>query len=392
MNAVFFSKDKISRISIYVLMLSLLFDIGGGIGIKYIVLAPVLLVFLFRLLSTSFPKAFLIEFFLLSIFLSIVFISGIRGNSLIDGFSEISFLFFVIILLVGRGSGSEFIINVFLFISTLASVVVTVSFLLIAIAPEISLSWAQAAYNNRLGYIGIVPFSDGTPNIYFRWSAWLSLGFSLALFQKRISLSILIFTAALLTMSTAIVFGLILVAVLYSVYSMRFSFNKIVTGVGVIFILIFISYSVLALFPDLSDRLLSKFSSDSSSTSTKLGHITSIIFLMIDNPIYMLIGQGPGVAFYSSGVNMLVTNVEVSHFNLLRQFGFFGFFAYVSYVFYVMLCLSRLGRLGLPWIIGLFVIFLIAGTNPLLLSPVFFVPLVLARLYVMEFLYERRYG
>lgn len=54
------------------------------------------------------------------------------------------------------------------------------------------------------------------------------------------------------------------------------------------------------------------------------------------------------------------------------------------YFVFVVMRLFPLGCAGYSWIVGLFVMFLVAGTNPLLLSPVFFVPLMFARLFEID--------
>jgi hypothetical protein len=71
--------------------------------------------------------------------------------------------------------------------------------------------------------------------------------------------------------------------------------------------------------------------------------------------------------------------MEASHFNFVRQFGVIGgvvFFGYVIYVIGMSYCSNGLGR---RWAIALLMLFISAGTNPLLMSPVFIVVLMLVR-------------
>ena len=111
---------------------------------------------------------------------------------------------------------------------------------------------------------------------------------------------------------------------------------------------------------------------------------------MFSNPAALLIGSGVGSAFYSVGADGVVTNVEVSHFNLLRQFGIVYTLLFVGYVGGVFAGLLRSDGMGRRLGVGLAMIFLAAGTNPLLLSPVFFLVLVLGRAYLAHWARERR--
>ena len=131
--------------------------------------------------------------------------------------------------------------------------------------------------------------------------------------------------------------------------------------------------------------LVEKFTSSSESTSIKLGHIQSIMELVSGDAWLLLFGTGVGSSFYTVGFDEVVSNVEVSHFNMLRQFGVVYTLAFFAYVAWVTLTLFRTDVDGRRLSVGIAMLFVAAGTNPLLLTPVFFLALVMGRAYVVRF-------
>ncbi len=384
MNPAFFCFIDFSKLLLSIMMFALLFDIGGGFGLKYLAISLVFLFFLLRLPSFSFPKSYFFDFFLFVVFVSISLLSAIRGNQLTPAISEISFLFFLILLVVGKGVGSDFYTNIFVKISLFGSFFIASIYFAIIIFPEVALSWARTAQDNRLGYLGLNPIVIGLPNVYFRWSAWLVLGFSLCVFNRKFFFSGLILFSSFLTMSSAIIIGQVLVVFAYIIFGVRSSIKTLFYSVVVILMALGFFYFLKSNFASIYELVFSKLNSGSESTGVKIGHIYSIVSLLWSNPEYLIFGQGPGTPFYSEGVQAIVSNVEVSHFDLLRQFGLLGFLSFFMYFIFVLVRLLPLGNTGHAWIVGLFVMFMVAGTNPLLLSPIFFIPLIFARLFEIE--------
>lgn len=106
------------------------------------------------------------------------------------------------------------------------------------------------------------------------------------------------------------------------------------------------------------------------SNMVKYAHIDSYVELFRENPLYMLLGQGPGTAFYSEGFQKMCFRTEWSYMELWRNYGLFSLF--IIYIFLrplFSLLLSACKHdedlvIALTYIIYL----VIAGTNPLLLS------------------------
>jgi hypothetical protein len=388
-------KIKLSKYSAYAisaLLFSLVLDVGGAFWLKYMSLTIACIVTLVLVTNCGVYKKFLIDGLVFGFFACSALVSIMRGAPFELALSEVSFLAFFVILLLGEKVNRQFLESLFVRASLLAALIVLVTFFLILVFPQIALIFTGFADENRLGYIGFRAGGEGLPNIYYRWSAWLILGFSLSLYAKKYLISIIIAMASFLTLSTAIIAGILLVLIFYGAFGNRSGYSR--------FSKILIIYTILPalfalsvfMFPEVVSEILSKFSTQSDSTSVKLGHIQSIFALLNLNPLYLFFGQGVGTSFYSTGVNGIISNVEVSYFNLLRQFGAIGCLIFFGYVFFVVTQLMKIGKAGQSWGVGLSVLFLVAGTNPILLSPIFIVPLMMGRVYSIEFIKVRSYA
>jgi hypothetical protein len=103
--------------------------------------------------------------------------------------------------------------------------------------------------------------------------------------------------------------------------------------------------------------------------------------LFSDHPLGLLFGFGLGTEFYSEGLGQYVSNIELDHLNCIRKYGliwsgiFFGIVLHTS-VRSINSKLKGVRILG----ICLFFAFVVAGTNPILISPVFFLILFVTML------------
>jgi len=205
---------------------------------------------------------------------------------------------------------------------------------------------------------------------------------------------IVLILAAFMTVSTAVILFLLLGLLWASFGSLwRGKLSKLyakrVIAVGVV-LLIGAAITYIAGYEYVGEFFISKLSVASASTAIKVGHIESILNLMYRNVGTFLFGMGVGSSFYSIGVNRVVTNVEVSHFNVMRQFGVIYALGFFSYVLFLFMSLRRLDETGRLLSIGLAMLFIAAGTNPLLISPIFFLVLVISRAYITLYAREKR--
>lgn len=106
-----------------------------------------------------------------------------------------------------------------------------------------------------------------------------------------------------------------------------------------------------------------------ASNVIKYGHLTSYQELFTRHPEYLLIGQGPGTAFYSQGFHKMTTITEWTYLELLRNYGLFSLPILAVFVYpLIRLYRHRRDTLTQGILFTYIVYLLIAGTNPLLLS------------------------
>ncbi len=106
-----------------------------------------------------------------------------------------------------------------------------------------------------------------------------------------------------------------------------------------------------------------------ASNMVKYAHVHSFLTLFEENPLYLVIGQGPATSFYTEGFGKLTTTTEWSYLDLLRNYGIFSFL--ILSVVLAPLCTMfkhRNDKYTFLLIGGYIAYLLIAGTNPLLLS------------------------
>jgi len=254
------------------------------------------------------------------------------------------------------------------------------------------------SYEHNLGYFGIKPFNETNslffPNVYPRWTLLL-IPAAVLLMKDNGKKFIIVALATLLTTSTAAI--LFMICGIFWVCFNRIWAGKISKQYAIKFILVisiifvFISVVYFLKYTYILEHIITKFEADSPSTSVKIGHIHSILNYILSDPVILLVGMGVGSTFWSIGTSSYVSNVEVSHFNLIRQFGLPYAMVFFLYVFVLFSRLYKLNdEIGRPLAIGLMTLFVAAGTNPLLLSPIFFLVMVISRAYITLIAREQR--
>ncbi len=109
---------------------------------------------------------------------------------------------------------------------------------------------------------------------------------------------------------------------------------------------------------------------DEPSNLVKYAHLTSYKELFTENPIYMLIGQGPGTYFYSLGFHKMTLKTEWTYLELLRNYGLFSLlilYVILRPMFAVIKYFER-NEVTIAVVAAYVIYLIIAGTNPLLLS------------------------
>lgn len=371
----------LSVLGLYVILSGLLLDIGGGMGLKYPAIGIGLSIAVLKMCTTGLLRTWWIEGFLILYLGTMAVFSLIKGTPASFVYGELSFVVFFCLLPLLKDLSSPTIQKALFNVVTLAALMVVLVFFIILLDREAAHEFTSNAEQFGWGYIGLRPGFDHLPNVYFRWSLWLIFGLIMVLYIRK-TLSALFAFSIIMTLSTGMVSGLVLSLLLVSFFIKK---NKLVF----LFFFIVLIMMVPLFYNDIDQYpviqfLISKFSAGSDSTSAKLGHIESIIKIILADWSVLLFGMGPGAEFYSIGAKRYINNIEVSHFNVLRQYGVFGACLIFGYVMLVIYRVAKCGEDGRRWAIALLVMFLIAGTNPVFISPIFFVPLLMARMYSIE--------
>ena len=107
--------------------------------------------------------------------------------------------------------------------------------------------------------------------------------------------------------------------------------------------------------------------------NVRLGHVVSLFELWNDHPLGLVFGFGLGSEFYSSGSGKIGSNIEPDHLNVIRKYGLIWammFFLWVLGVSRSAINGNAVQVRALGW--SLFFAFVVCGSNPVLISPLFF--------------------
>lgn len=280
-------------------------------------------------------------------------------------------------------------------ILVVGAVIVIGTFFIILIFPLSVAMWNHLGTHYRLGFLGVQSIvGKFFSNVYYRWSMWLITAFILSVGRYNIA-ALVIGIAIVITLSTSVIMFSLL-GLLLLIFALGIKPVNSVKFVIFLVMLFIVVAMVAVMFSEVAgvvfENVVSKFSASTESTAIKLGHIEGILQSMQESTMNLMFGMGVGAEFYSPSLRTYTIDVEVSHFNFLRQFGLIGGFIFFGYILYVITKAYQTDMIGKRWSIGLLMLFVAAGTNPLLMSPVFMVVLIVVRAYVLRFRMEKLYG
>lgn len=391
------SRDKAAEVAYVIILLSLILDISGDIGIKYLSFVMAIFYYFFSK-KVIFSKNFFISegviFFLLPIFFVLLSIS-VYGLNFAIVFSNSSFFLMWIIYPLLLKIPRAMIVKRFMQVMLFAACAMLVLFFLLSFLGNLPL---LAKLSNELkklnmGYFGqkyLFEVAQYIPLVYFRWSQLL-IPTAVLFAGEGVLIMGVIFGAVVITFSTAIIYSSIIGLILMNFFVLKnkfFTRKRVVVSLISLFLLMLIVIFTLYKYWYLVGVINSKFSVYNRSTNVKILHIKSIVDLLSNNVSYFLFGTGVGSSFYSLGAQGYVVNVEVSHFNLAREFGVPYAVIFCLYIINVLRNLWRTDIIGKKLSIGLLMLFVASGTNPLLMSPVFFIILIICRAYVYRYFKE----
>lgn len=385
-----------------IFLLAFIIDPGGALGAKYATTLLAVFVLLATPAGIMFPRSFLRVEFLVFFILPLlgVAVAAARGNSAGGMFGAVTFALTWLIFPICLRLSRDRLIAVFERVMTIAALLFVAAYvllyaLLLSGRFELVAKITFVTSSLRLGYFGINPETverwGNIPNVYFRWTLLLLPAIVLAAGRSRRRFCLMA-TACLGSLSTAlIVFSAAALMALQTVRGLadRGTFVSIFLGVPVVVALAYFAPAALGL-KALLESLIQEFSMRNVSVSVRAGHIESIVALLGNDPLTLIFGMGPGAEFFSLGVRDYVAFIEVSHLDVARQFGVLYLAVFCVYVVHLVVRLWRTDGIGQRLAIGIAGLFVAAGTNPLLLSPVFLIPIVIGRSYVYRFSKEDR--
>ena len=357
------------EVLICVLFVVLAIDMGGQIGLRNIVL-PACLLLLFVVRGVTFPKKYFILFFSLFVFYpTLLLMVGITKNADIGlAFSQYQSTLMAFILYVALSGYSHISLEKILFgaLALTALFAIFLAVLLIFRYPGVEELLAHL-HDSSAGYFGMRPVG-GTeiPNVYFKSSLFfLPAALYFLLKREFVVYLICLFGLVAATSKTGIVFA-VAIGLLYVVNSGNY-FSRFVRVAFFAAILLFLLSTPIA------ELFFEVLEGQSETVDVRLGHFESVMNLFSEDLFSFFFGSGLGVEFYSKGAGEYIANFEIDHLNTIRKYGLLWsciFFWVVFRIAHIAIRSWDINNriLGFCLLIGFFV----AGTNPVLLSPVFF--------------------
>lgn len=209
------------------------------------------------------------------------------------------------------------------------------------------------------GFFGDKKFLSGgiLPNVYFQGTLSVIICGCLSLKNKNYIMFFVILVGLILAPSR---FGFLVLMLWAGFLFFKKSWKRLIY-LPLIIVVCFVILQNL----DFGIELFSVFTGESDSLEIRNGHFLSIYNIFADNPVYFLMGQGPGSIFYTFGINSLTDNIEVSQLEYLRKYGILSFVAFC--LFYFMPVFSRL-KSDIFIKGALLLYFVVSFSNPVLFS------------------------
>jgi hypothetical protein len=344
------------------------FDMGGQVGIRNIIM-PLSVMLLAIVQRVKIPWRFLPQFGVFVVYPTFLLLVGVaKGADLSVAISQYqSTLLAFILLIILSNSPYEFLakalyvsIGITAFIAILIAVVLTTG-------ADFFSGLLSRLHEESAGYFGFRAVGGNLlPNVYFKSTLFYVPAAFFFLFRRQYFLYSICLIGLVVAVSKTGMFIVLVGTILIVLKNERIFVKLLIVAIAfAVFIYIYqspISYLFVEILEGRSDTI-----------SMREGHFTSIKHLFSDQPFEFLFGFGLGSEFYSEGAGAYVTNIELDHLNCIRKYGLIW-----SCIFFGMVLYTALRAIQSPFkdvrILGicLVVAFVVAGTNPVLISPVFF--------------------
>lgn len=341
---------------------SFMFDSGGELGLRSIGFMLLLISLMVRFrqakLELNELRAWLASLCFLMPSIVVSSLLGIEISKIVPWVS-IFFIFPIFILFVRAAKINE---SHFIYSGLLFAIIVIIIFLgrILQISPILEfhhfISERTAGFfNEKAAYS-----EDVLPVVYFQGTLTLVICGVLAAANKQ-KLAYGLITLALAAAPSRVGTLTCLAAGLFVLFREQKILNKtMMVRLSICTVLLAIGYFAMSA----NDTPFAL--TDNEGPSTRQLHLESVFRLFGEHPLFFIFGNGPGSEFYSSGVQAMTDNIEISQLEMLRKFGIL-FFTTIVLIYAWMV--SRLMRAGqTPLYLALIAHFFVAASNPVLFS------------------------
>ncbi|MDP1659482.1 MAG: hypothetical protein Q8L73_09065 [Methylotenera sp.] len=366
--------SQISSGLLLVLCLAFAVDMGGEFGVRNPVVA-FLVPTLFMLNGFAVPRVAILAMPILVIYPLALFLIALNSDAdATIAFSQFKSTAFgwVLLLILSGISAEKILFSVFASLTCAAGLVVILFF---GVWENVPLALTTVKHLSSftpslIGEGGKLMGGVIVPAIYLKSTLFLLPACIYWLYRERVFLAFVCFLGLIVSCSkVGFVLG-VAVFIIFIITNTAYR-NKLLILSALIFGL-FVA-NKMGYFEIVASLLNSQTVQTVQTVQTRLGHFYSFKDYFLQYPIKFLFGFGLGKAMYSQGANTFVYNTELDHLNLIWRYGF------------IWSCIFVFGILGAcsksissnnvqSHIFGIVCLaaFLVAGTNPVLLTPIFF--------------------
>ncbi|WP_263831543.1 hypothetical protein [Salinibacter sp.] len=307
------------------------------------------------------------------------FMNGVLSGGKLSVATTLVTPFFVGIifyLLLARG-GSRLALQVF-FRTVLGLAVVTITIIVgLLLFPDFTPLAATFDYletlddiQGKFGRRALGPIA--WYSIYFKATLFYVPAFVYYLYQEQFSYSVILFIALTLSVSKS---GILLCGLFTGWFILTNGSLRLRVGaLGMVGVLVVIALYVVDIEVTMAyaEYFVETVTGEAETSQIRIGQLASFIDLMGEHPTYLIWGQGAGTEFYNAGRDGFSYKIELAHIDAIRQLGLLWFIAFASCVAHVAFRLIRNeARVDEGLGYAMLSLFAAAGTNPLLITPLF---------------------
>jgi len=369
-----------------------IYDVGGVIGVKYLSFGLAALYGISQISKVQLTRVELLTG--LVVFLvwpMATLFHGVLGtvNTRLAISEVTSFPAMFVMGVLASAASERLPLRLFYWCMFSLALVTVVLFSLEYLVPQNTISGPLVDYfsdhGQLFGFFGVKPDWDGqVPNIYFGATLFLVPTFVYFLCTGRMCVATVVFVAIGLAFSKAGVLFCVGFAciwpILYSANSRKRGKDSAMPGRNQrgfwarsrAAVSLAVMPCLMALlfwwFPSFMQDIYEALAGQSQTTTIRLNQARDFVSLVDAHPQYLLFGQGAGVPA-----------AELDHVNTIRKFGLPWFILFTGIAIYSSWGLWKRGDIEMKAFgLALLSIYVIAGTNPVLTSPLFLMLLTIS--------------